>query len=103
MSCFGFQKQGGVAGESQVAITETVLTSKGTSFNHNSSCACNGKKVAGLITFVISIIALICAIILATNVFGGGETGLIAGGLVVGGVILLAISCILLARKQDMP
>ena len=65
------------------------------------SCACNTRMVSGLIALVMAAVALIFAAILAAGVFGGGETGLIAGGLTVGSMVAFAIAAVLLIPKRE--
>ncbi len=65
------------------------------------SCACEGRKVFGLMALVGAAVALIFAVIFAAGVFGGGEMGIIAGGLTVGSMVSFAIAAALLIPKQE--
>lgn len=99
MSCFPKKVDNDLQTTSGFRASKTSATSCGRDY----SCECNGKKVSGLVTLALAAIALIFAIIFAAGVFGGGKMGLIAGGLTVTSMMLFAISCVLLAHKQDMP
>ncbi len=63
------------------------------------TCHVETKSVLGVIALVIAAAMLIFALLLASGIFGGGETGFIAGGLTVGTMISLAIAAILLIPR----
>lgn len=62
-----------------------------------------GRKVSGTVILVVAAVALIFGFIVAAGVFGQGEMGYVAGGLVVGSMVLTGIGAYLLVFKHKAP
>ena len=93
-------------GEVRIEASETEVLdgdpeNVGVSSGREYSCACHARNACGLMALVVAAVALIFAAILAAGVFGGGETGLIAGGLTVGSMVAFSIAAVLLIPRRD--
>lgn len=93
-----------IVGEGQGTTTPVVLAQdaqKGQKCGRSYSCSCNGKQIGGLIVLVAGAAMLIFAVLLAAGLFGGGETGFVAGGLTVGSMILFGVGVVLAIPKES--
>jgi hypothetical protein len=61
--------------------------------------AVNLKKLLGWVALITAVVAVIVATIVAAGQFGGGKMGMIAAGIIVGGVSLFSIAGCLLVRN----
>lgn len=62
-----------------------------------------GNKITGTVILVAALVTLIFGFIVAAGVFGQGEMGYVAGGLVVGSMVLTGLGAYLLVFRHKSP